>query len=355
MGNIIRSTATAFALGATAFSAGTFGLAASASAEELNLYSLRQPFLIQPLIDAFTAETGTKVNIVFAKKGLLERIKAEGANSPADAVLTVDIGRLQDMVEAGVLADTKSETLEAKIPAHLRDPDGKWYGLTQRARVFYVSKELPVDQAPQTYEDLADPRFKGKICIRSAKNVYNVSMLASIVAHKGEEGAKTWLAGFKENLARKPQGNDRAQAKAIFEGICEVGIGNTYYYGKMATNEKKPEQKDWAKAINVVFPNQGDRGAHVNVSGAGVLKSSKNKENAIKLIEFLASPKAQEIYAQQNFEYPVIEGVNIDAVTATLGDFKPDELSLAEIAKHRAAASKLVDEVGFDEGPSDGS
>ncbi len=324
---------------------------ANAQADELNLYSYRQPFLIQPLMDAFTEETGTTVNVVYAKKGMLERIKAEGRNSPADLVLTVDVGRLNDMVEADVLAETSSEVLEKEVPAHLRDPKGRWYGLTQRSRVIFVSRDrVPVNET-FTYESLADPKYKGRICTRSGKHVYNVSLIASMVAHHGEAKTQEWLEGVKANLARKPQGNDRAQAKAIFEGQCDIGIGNTYYYGKMATNDKKPEQKEWAKSIRVVFPNQSDRGAHMNISGAGVLKSSTNKAAAIKLIEFLASPKAQEIYAQQNFEYPVVKGVPADPVTVTLGDFKPDTISLGEIAKYRTTASKLVDAVGFDRGP----
>ena len=335
---------------AVMFSA-TFAAAADAPTDELNIYSYRQPFLIRPLMDAFTEGTGTQVNIVYAKKGMLERIKSEGPNSPADLVLTVDIGRLNDMVEAEVLAETSSQTLESRIPAHLRDPQGRWYGLTQRARVLFVSRErVPADET-FTYESLADPKFKGLICIRSGKHVYNVSLIASLIAHHGEAKIRQWLEGVKSNLARKPQGNDRAQAKAIYEGQCDIGIGNTYYYGKMVTNDKKPEQKLWAAAIRVVFPNQNDRGAHMNISGAGVLKSSKNKAAAIKLIEFLASPKAQTIYAHQNFEYPVIEHVRADAVTAELGTFRADTVSLAEVAKHRAAASKLVDAVAFDRGP----
>ncbi len=339
-----------FASAMLLLAASTLLLPASVLAADLNLYSYRQPFLIKPLIDAFTQETGTQVNVVYAKKGMLERIKAEGANSPADLVLTVDIGRLNDMVEAGVLADTQSAKLAQAIPAHLRDPQGRWYGLTQRSRVIYASRERMPAAPDLSYESLADPRFKGRICTRSGKHVYNISLIASVIAHKGEAGAKSWLQGFKANLARKPQGNDRAQAKAIFEGVCDLAIGNTYYYGKMATNEKKPEQKEWAAAIRVVFPNQNDRGAHMNVSGAGVLKSSKNKAEALRLIEFLVSPKAQEIYAHQNFEYPVIEGVSADVVTQKLGTFKPDTIGLAEVAKYRTAASKLVDAVAFDRG-----
>ena len=345
----MNTTFTTSAL-ATLLGVASFAGMGDVQADELNLYSYRQPFLIQPLMDAFTDTTGIDVNIVYAKKGMLERIKAEGRNSPADLVLTSDIGRLNDMVEANVLTETSSKKLEKEIPAHLRDPQGKWYGLTQRSRVVFASRErVPADEKI-TYESLADPKYKGRICSRSAKNVYNVSLIASMIAHHGEAETRAWLEGVKNNLARKPQGNDRAQAKAIYEGQCDIAIGNTYYYGKMATNEKKPEQKQWAEAIRVVFPNQDDRGAHMNISGAGILKSSRNKANAIKLVEFLASPEAQEIYARQNFEYPVVEGVSADAVTAKLGEFKPDTVNLTEVAKHRTAASKLVDTVGFDRG-----
>ncbi len=318
-------------------------------AAELNLYSYRQPKLIQPLLEAFTEESGIKVNVVYAKKGMLERIKAEGVNSPADLVLAADIGRLNDMVEADVLAKTYSPMLESAIPSHLRDPQGLWYGLTQRSRVIYASKNRVSEDTELTYESLVDPQWRGRICMRSGKNVYNVSLIASMIAHHGEAEAKTWLTGVKANLARRPQGNDRAQAKAVFEGQCDLGIGNTYYYGKMATNQKKPEQQAWAKSIRVVFPNQNDRGAHMNVSGAGVLKSAKDKRLALKLIEFLASPKAQAIYAHQNFEYPVIQGVDADNVTAALGAFKADKIRLTKVAKYRATASKLVDQVAFDQ------
>lgn len=323
------------------------------AADELNLYSYRQPFLIKPLMEAFTEETGTKVNIVFAKKGMLERIKSEGKNSPADLILTVDIGRLNDMVEAGVLAQTSSKTLQERIPPNLRDPKGQWYGLTQRGRVLYVSKARVSESADLDYESLADPMYKGRVCTRSGKHVYNVSLIASVIAHKGVEKAEQWLQGVKSNLARKPQGNDRSQAKAIFAGECDIGLGNTYYYGKMVTEKKKTEQNQWAEAIRVVFPNQKNRGTHMNISGAGVLKGSSNKAAALELIEFLSGDRAQEIYAQQNFEYPVVEGIKVDQVTARLGTFTADQIDLAEVAKFRTEASKLVDRVGFDLGPDD--
>lgn len=349
----LRSLTRRLMLGGLA--AAVLGTAAPQPAQadgEVNLYSYRQPFLIQPMLDAFTAETGIAVNVVYAKKGMLERIKAEGANTPADAVLTVDIGRLHDMVEADVLQSVSSDVLNENIPATYRHSDGLWFGLTQRARVFMVSKDRVAPGAITSYADLADPKFKGKICIRSGKNIYNVSMIASRIAHDGVDGARAWLTGLRDNLARKPQGNDRAQAKAVFEGQCDVAVANTYYMGKMATNEKKPEQKQWAEAVRIVFPDANGRGTHVNISGAAVTKHAKNRDNAVKLLEFLSGDMAQKMYAEVNFEYPVKPGVAIDPMVASWGTLKADPIRLDEIAKHRAEASKLVDTVGFENGPS---
>ena len=319
------------------------------AAGEVNLYSYRQPFLIKPMLAQFTKQSGIKVNVVYAKKGMLERIKAEGENTPADAVLTTDVGRLSDMVDAGVLAPVKSAKLDAAVPAQYRHPDGLWFAQTTRARILFASKERVKPGEVMSYEDLADPKMKGRICIRSGKHLYNISLLASMIAHKGEAEAEKWLRGLKANLARKPQGNDRAQARAVYEGVCDIGIANTYYMGKMETNEKKPEQKKWAASVNILFPNQGDRGTHVNISGAAVLKFSKNKENAVKLLEFLVSDSAQKIYAEQNFEYPVNAGVPISPMVKAWGSFKADNINLALISKHRAQAAKMVDRVGFDQ------
>ena len=319
------------------------------AAGEVNLYSYRQPFLIKPILDKFTEKTGIKVNVVYAKKGMLERIKAEGEAGPADAVLTVDIGRLHDMVKANVLQPIKSKKLSKNIPANLRHPKGYWYGLTTRARILFVSNERVKKGAIKSYEDLADPKLKGKICIRSGKHVYNISLIASIVTHKGKAGAKEWLTGLKANLARKPQGNDRAQAKAIYQGQCDVAVANTYYFAKMAKNKKKPVQKKWAKAIRIVFPNQDDRGTHVNISGAAVIKGAKNKANAVKLIEFLSGNFAQRLYADQNYEYPVKTGVAINPFVKSWGSFKADSVNMDKVAKNRATASKLVDEVRFNQ------
>lgn len=323
----------------------------AAESGEVNLYSYRQPFLIQPILDAFTEQTGIGVNVVYAQKGMLERLKAEGNNSPADLVLTADVGNLNDMVEAGVLQPVSSDVLERNIPAQYRDPDGQWYGLTMRARVLLESKDRVDPGAVTTYEDLADPKLKGRVCTRSGKQVYMVSLIASVIANVGEEKAEEWLRGVKANLARKPQGNDRAQAKAVYEGVCDVAVANTYYVGAMATNDEQPEEKAWAEAVRVVFPNQTDRGAHVNISGAALTKSAKNRDNAVKLLEFLSEDQAQKLYAEQNFEYPVKEGVALHPLVASWGPFKADSIGLSEVAKHRAAASKMVDRVGYDQGP----
>ena len=319
---------------------------------EVNLYSYRQPFLIEPMLEEFTKQTGTRVNVVFAKKGMVEKIKAAGDNNPADAVLTVDIGRLDALHKAGLLEGVDSMVLSEAIPANLRHPDGLWFGLTTRARLALTSKDRVKPGELGTLADLADPKFKGRICTRSGKHVYNVALIASVIAHEGEEAAEQWLAGVRDNLARKPQGNDRAQAKGIYEGVCDVAISNHYYMGKMATNEKKPEQKDWAKAVNVQFLDQDGRGNHVNISGAAIIRGAKNRDNAVALLEFLASDMAQNMYATVNFEFPVKDGIKTHELVESWGSFKADTLSLEEIASHRTTATKLVDKVAFDAGPT---
>ena len=333
-------------LGATALS--TF--ASTAFAETVNIYSYRQPDLIKPLLDVFTKETGIKTEVQFLKKGMIEKLEAEGVNSPADVILTVDIGRLSGIVSKGLSQPVTSEAINSNIPENFRGKAGDWFGLTIRGRVVYASKER-VAQNDLTYEDLASPEWKGRICTRSGQHAYNVALFASMIANKGEEYTEKWLGDVKNNLARKPDGNDRAQAKAIFSGECDLGIGNTYYMGLMQNNEKNPEQKEWAKSIKVIFPNSNDRGTHVNVSGMALAKHSPNKDSAIKLMEFLASGTAQEIYAEQVYEYPVKPGAKPSATVAGFGDIKPDTLGLDAIAKLRKAASQLVDKVGYDNGP----
>jgi iron(III) transport system substrate-binding protein len=342
--------ARAFAL-ALFFPALAAASAQAAEPGEVNVYSYRQPYLIDPLLNEFTHETGIKVNVIFAEKGLIERIQAEGRNSPADVLLTVDVGNLTQATAAGIAQPIRSTALEAAIPQAYRADDGQWFGLTRRARVVYASKER-VKQDAITYEELADPKWRGKICIRSGQHVYNVALIASMIAHHGEHWTEEWLKGVKANLARKPAGDDRLQVKGVYAGECDLAIGNTYYMGAMLTNEKEPEQKAWANSVNILFPNSGDRGTHVNVSGAVVAKYAPHKDHAVELLEFLASDKGQEMYAEVNNEYPVKEGVPWSPLVRSWGEFKPDPISLNEIAGLRKKASELVDKVGFDDGPS---
>ncbi|MED5578765.1 MAG: extracellular solute-binding protein, partial [Nitrospinota bacterium] len=233
------------------------------------------------------------------------------------------------------------------IPSEYRHPKGYWFGLTTRARIVYASKKRVKRGALKNYEDLADSKWKGKICIRSGKHAYNLSLFASIINAHGSATAEKWLRGLHSNLARKPQGNDRAQVKGIYSGLCDLAIGNTYYMGKMQTNKKKPAHKKWAKSVYLIFPNQGNRGTHVNISGAAVTRGAKNKHNAIKLIKFLSEKFAQEMYAHQNFEYPVKSGIKIHPLVKSWGSFSSDNVKLSKIAGLRSAASKLVDKVNF--------
>ena len=331
--------------------------AAPATAQEtVNLYSYRQAFLMKPLLDAFEKETGIKTNVVFASKGLAEKLKAEGANSPADAILVSDISRLIELEDAGLIQPVTSTRLSQNIPAAYRHPENLWFGLTYRARVVFAHKTRVKEGEITSYEDLASPAFKGRVCIRSGKHDYNITLLASIIAAKGVKAAEDWARGLKANLARRPQGNDRAQVKAVFEGECDVSLGNTYYMGKMATNEKSPEQKQWAAAVRIVFPNQpgtqgannDGRGTHINISGAAVTKSAKNRNAAVKLLEFLSGDIAQKIYAEQNFEYPVKPDAARHPMVDTWGRFKADTHKLRDIAKLKIEASKIMDRVAFD-------
>jgi iron(III) transport system substrate-binding protein len=323
----------------------------AAAGGAVNIYSYREPGLIDPLLRAFTEKTGIKTNVVFAQAGLNERLAAEGQNSPADVLLTVDIARLTEAKEAGLTQPVASKALTDNIPPPLRDRDGHWFALTMRARVVYASKER-VKQNAITYEELADPKWNGKICSRSGQHAYNTALFASIIAHKGETAAETWLKGVKENLAQKPAGGDREQVRDVYAGKCDLAVGNTYYMALMQTNTKNPEQQEWAKSVKILFPNAGDRGTHINVSGIALTKHAQNRENAIKLMEFLASTEAQRIYATTNNEYPVNPAVEPSAIVSSWGPLKPDALPLEALSKFRKKASELVDRVGFDAGPS---
>lgn len=319
-----------------------------ALAQDVNVYSYRQEFLMAPLYQAFTEQTGIKVNSIYLKSGLIERLVQEGTNSPADIILTTDIGRLTDAVNAGVTQHVESDVLNQNIPPQYRDPAGHWFGLTSRARMIVASKDRVDPDQLTRYEDLADEKYRGTICTRSGKHAYMVALTASIIAHKGEQDANAWLTGVKNNLARKPQGNDRAQVKAIKQGECDIALINSYYMGQML-NDEQGEQQAWADAVNIIFPNQSDRGTHMNISGIALTNSAPNKQNAIRFMEFLSGDEAQRIYAEINYEYPVNPNVEQSELVKSWGEFKPDDLSLAKIASFRAEASKLADIVGYDE------
>ena len=315
------------------------------AADVVNIYSFRQPFLIKPILDDFTKQTGIKTNVVFAKKGLIERVKREGKHSKADLVLTSNFSALIQLEDLNLTQKIQSDVVSANVPSTFRDSDGQWVALTKRVRNVYSSKERVGALPELTYEDLADPKYKGKLCTRSGKHPYNLGLVASMIAHHGEAGAKQWLEGVKANLARKPQGNDRAQVKAVKEGLCDIALGNSYYFGKMMQDE---QQKSWAEAVHINFPNQTNRGSHINVSGVVMTKYAKNPENALKLIEYMTDNKAQNMYASVNMEYPVKNGVELSEMVASWGEFKEDSLPLDEISKYRPAALKLIDEVKFD-------
>lgn len=323
-----------------------FGMSAAAMAD-VNVYSYRQEFLIKPMLEAFTKESGVKVNVVYIKDGLVDRLKQEGKLSQADVVLTVDINRLEDLVKAQVTQPIISDVVKANVPEHLRG--NEWVALTKRVRAIYSSKtrvgKLP---ASFTYQDLAKPALKGKVCVRSGKHPYNVSLVASMIAHEGEAAAKSWLEGVKANLAQKPQGGDRDQVKAIMEGKCDYALVNSYYFAAMINNEKDPEQKKWAEAVEINFPNQATTGTHVNISGVALAKHAPNKAEAMKLIDFLTGATAQRMYAEDNSEYPVKAGVPVSRLLASWGTFKEDQLNVLDIAKHYGTALKLIDEVKFD-------
>jgi iron(III) transport system substrate-binding protein len=334
-------------LGSLAAACCALGVAAGADAAEVNLYTTREPGLIQPLLEKFTAATGIKVKTVFVRDGLAERVAAEGRRSPADVLMVVDIGNLIDLVDRGVTQPVKSATLEAAIPAQLRDPDGHWFALSLRARVLYASKDRTKLTAFR-YEDLARPEWKGKVCLRSAQHPYNTAVIAAYIAHHGEAAAEAWLRGVKANLARRPGGGDREVARDILGQLCDIGLGNSYYVGRMRSGSGGPEQKKWGDAINVVLPTFENGGTHVNVSGAAIAKNAPNRDAAVKLLEFLVSPEAQAEYAKTNYEYPVRPGAGIDPLIAALGTLTPDSLPLAEIARHRKAASLMAERIGFD-------
>ena len=314
----------------------------------VNIYSYRQPELIEPLLQAVTAKTGIRTRLVFADAGLVERMAQEGANSPADLLLTTDLTRLVQATDEGLAQPVADASILQHVPANLRDSENRWFGLTMRARVAYVSKER-VTQAALSYEELATPAWKGRICIRPGQHVYNLGLISAMIEHRGEDATREWLKGLKANLAVKPSGNDRSQAKSVYAGECDLAIGNTYYMGKMMTNTQEPEQQEWAKAVRLIFPSSDAMPTHVNISGMMLAKNAPNREAALQLMAYLASPSAQQIYAQANFEYPVSPDVAPDSLVAAWGKLTPDPSPVQNLAKHMKRASELVDEVRFDE------
>ncbi|MBX2806315.1 MAG: extracellular solute-binding protein [Hyphomicrobiales bacterium] len=315
-------------------------------ASELNIYSHRQPFLIEPFLNAYTEQTGTKINVVYASRGLAQRLLAEGDRSPADIVLTVDIARLYSYADKDLLATVESDVLRKNIPDYLRDPDNRWFAFSKRARVIAVSKKAEDADGIGKYEDLADPKWTGRICVRPGSHVYNRALVASLLHHLGAKEAETWVSKLVGNLAQRPQGNDRAQVKAIYEGLCDIAIINNYYFGKLTTSDV-PVQREWADAVNLVFPNQAGRGTHINISGGGVAKHSKNKDEAIRFLEFLTSEDAQKLYGSVNFEYPVNPSVELTEELKSLGAFKEDDTPIANIAELAIEAQKVIDRGGW--------
>jgi len=325
----------------------TPGFATAADAAQVNVYSARKEDLIKPLLDRFTAQTGIKVNLVTGKEeALLTRLQSEGLSSPADLLVTTDAGRLARAKEAGVTQGVTSPALEAAIPARYRDPEGHWFGLSLRARPILYVKGKVDPSALSTYEALADPRWKGKICVRSSDSIYNQSLVASLIAADGEAATETWAKGLVANLAQPPQGGDRDQIKAAAAGVCDLAIANTYYLAGMLGSADSGDRAA-AERMGVFWPNQDGRGVHVNVSGAAVTKAAKHKAEAVKLLEFMAGPEAQAWYAQTNGEYPVVAGVPVSSVLAAWGPFKADDLTLARLGELNAAASRLMDRAGW--------
>jgi len=344
----MRKTGTAAFILSAAFAAAALAPAPRAfAAEAVNIYTTRQEVLIRPLLDAFEKETGVRANVVFAREGLIERLESEGANSPADVLLTADVSYLLQAEGKGLLQPVQSEVLEAAIPAQYRDPDDTWFALALRARPIMYAKDRVKPEELSTYEALADPKWKGRICVRSSSHVYNQGLVASMIAADGGEAVEEWAKGFAANLARPPAGGDRDQIKAVAAGECDIAIANSYYLAGMLKDTDDPSQAEAARKVAIFWPNQDGRGAHVNISGGGVTASAQNRDNAVKLLEFLVSDEAQRLYADAVNEYPVKPGIAPGEVVASFGTYKADPLSLEEIGKHQAQAVDIMDAAGW--------
>ncbi|MEL4896615.1 Fe(3+) ABC transporter substrate-binding protein [Crocosphaera sp. Alani8] len=314
---------------------------------EVNLYSSRHYNTDTELYNGFTDETGIKVNLIEGSADeLIERITSEGDNTQADVFMTVDVARLWRAQEAEIFAPTSSPTLEERIPASLRNPEGLWFGFTRRARVIMYNQENVNPEELSTYEDLADPKWKGRIIIRPSSNIYNQSLVASLIEIHGEEKTEEWVKGFVANFAREPQSNDTGQIKDVAAGVADITLANTYYLARMAKDDD-PAIKEVVEKVKIFFPNQDDRGSHVNISGAGVVKNAPNPENAVKFLEYLSSDTAQEFFAKGNNEYPVVEGVGIDPVLESFGTFKADDTNIATFGPNLATAVQVMNRGGW--------
>lgn len=327
----------------------SFGLLTqgSAAADEVNVYSARKEALILPLLQKFEADTGIGFNLVTAKAdALLKRLESEGRSTPADIFITVDAGRLQRAKQAGVLQPVESEVLESRIPQNLRDSENYWFGLSQRARVIFYARDRVDPAELSTYEALADERWRQRICIRSSSNIYNQSLVASMIEAQGSDKTEAWARGLVANFARKPAGGDTDQLRAAAAGLCDIAIANTYYYGRLLQSDK-PKDREVAKALAVFWPNQADRGAHVNVSGAGITRHAKNRPAAERLLEYLVGAEAQAWYAEVNNEYPVVADARVSKVLEAFGEFKGDSLNLTRLGENNRAAVQLMDRAGW--------
>lgn len=319
----------------------------AALAQEVNVYSARQEALILPLLQKFEAQTGIGFKLITAKADeLLKRLEAEGRSTPADVFITTDAGRLQRAKEAGVLRALDNATLQQRIPANLRDRENFWFGLSQRARIIFYAKDRVDSTELSTYEELADPKWRQRICIRSSSNIYNQSLVASMMEADGVEQTETWARGLVANFARKPAGGDTDQLRAAAAGQCDIAIANTYYYGRLASSDK-PADREVAEALGVFWPNQNGRGAHINVSGAGVTKHAKHPEAAARLLEFLVTPESQTWYAEVNNEYPVVADAQSSELLTSWGEFKGDSLNLSRLGENNRDAVQLMDRAGW--------
>lgn len=324
------------------------GGASALAQDAVNLYSARHYDTDEQLYEGFTEQTGIEVNVIEGDADqLIERIRAEGANTPADVLITVDAGRLHRAEEAGILQPILSDVLNERIPENFREPEGKWYGLSKRIRAIVYAKDRVDPGEISTYEGLADPTWEGRVCIRSSTNIYNQSLVASMIEAHGVEETEAWAEGLVDGMARPPQGGDTDQILAVAAGECDVAVVNHYYFVRLLASEDEAD-REAASKVGIMFPNQDGRGAHANISGGGVIASAPHKENAIKFLEYLTTPQAQDYFTEGNHEYPMVDGVKLDPILAEWGEFKIDDVNAATYGENNAEAVKLMDRVGWE-------